>query len=343
MLGIKKSITIRGLTEETVEALKWLAESRDRTMEGEVRTALKAWIESGQSANVENTNQTPQRFVETAERINLALKLASLTSSPSGAEKKKGFTGAHLAEGIGESYEQPVYDWLSGKSEPSFSELERIADWCAVDPDWMKTGTGTPYTVENIRVPEHPFYGAFWLLKMREEEPIPKVKRLHFLRREGPRGELMIVRQYDNGFDVYGTPYVVSDDTGSGGRASLESLCKIWRVLYAIYTSKPAGKFSGLLITGHIVRDEIWDQLSSGYENPDYLIRKFGGNTPWWEDIWDNSMLAKHTEDSYWPGYLSLASSLQSSIQKDDPELSKKVTDLKYADLEKFFAVAREQ
>lgn len=343
MLGIKKSITIRGLTEETVEALKGLAESRDRTMEGEVRTALKAWIENSQPTNVVNTTQAPQRFVETAERINLALKLASLTSSLAWPDRKKGFTGAHLAEGIGETHAQPVYDWLNGKAEPSFSELERIAEWCAVDPDWMKTGTGTPYAVENIRVPEHPFYGAFWLLKMSEEDPIPKVKRLRFIRREGSRGELMIVRQYDNGFDICGTPYVVSDDTGNGGRASLESLCKIWRVLYAIYTNNNATKVSGLLITSHIVRDEIWDQLSSGYENPDHLIQKFGGNSPWWEDIWDHSMLAKHTEDQYWPGYRSLASSLQSSIQKNDPELSKKVTDLKYADFEKFFAVAREQ
>lgn len=347
MLGIKKSITIRNLTEELVEGLKALAESRDRTMEGEVRTALRSWVETNLKGNAEP--QIPKRYAEISERINQALQLVSETPSLIVGSSKKGFTGAHLAEGIGEQYVQPVYDWMEGKAEPSFEALDRIAEWCGVDADWLKTGTGTPYLVQNVRVPESPFQGAFWLLKISEENVKSPLSRLRFIRQAGKRGQLMIIREYTVGFDIYTTPYVVSNDTGAGGRASLESLCEIWQVLYCLYTARDIEKNSGLMITSHIVSEHVWERLESGNVNPGRIIFRDCGNSPWWEDIWDKDMLAKHrdaagrgNEETYWPGYISLATSLQAEIQKRSPKLKELLAHLKYEPTSEYFKAGAE-
>lgn len=298
-------LMIRSLDDEIDAKLKTMAAQAERSKEAEARLALRHWVEGRSMSNWQ---------AEISGRIRHALDLAA---SPQRVQRGADYNipPARLAEGIGEAFVGPVQGWIEGTHEPSLEQLKAVAGWCGVNQSWLVSGEGTPYRVEYERIPENPGQGAMALLAGQGEE-ITTLKALRFFRVEGPRGDLTFLRHYRDGrAQVFTTPYVVPGDlageTGGGGRSSLKSLLLTWEMLYAIYTK--SDRVPGLVISSHVISEDLDRQLRQGNDNPLALIERLRP-MPWWEDIWDGKQISRA---NYWPGWRETCAELQVDLERD--------------------------
>lgn len=298
-------LMIRSLDDEIDSKLKTMASEAERSKEAEARLALRHWVEGRSMSKWQQ---------EITGRIRRALDLAA---SPRRVQLGTDYSisPARLAEGIGEAYIGPVQGWIEGTHEPSIAQIQAVARWCGVDEGWLVSGEGTPYRVEYERLSENPGEGAMALLAGKGDD-VTTLKALRFFRREGQRGDLMFLRHYRDGTaKVFTTPYVVPGDlaaeTGGGGRSALKSLLLTWQMLYAIYTA--SHRVPNLMITSHVIPEDLDRQLRQGNDNPLALIERLRP-LPWWEDIWDTTQISK---SNYWPGWRETCAELQIDLEQD--------------------------
>ena len=118
-------LTIRNVKTEIIDALKERATLNERSTEAEARYALAMW--TGISAYPDST---------TRHNINPRLTLLK-KMNPILAEEIMSSQGA---EALGCPKGSTVANWFAGKEEPTFKQLDQLAAYFSVDPNWLKHG-----------------------------------------------------------------------------------------------------------------------------------------------------------------------------------------------------------
>ncbi|MDI5833649.1 XRE family transcriptional regulator [Shewanella xiamenensis] len=280
-------LTIRNLKTEILDKLNELASVNERSVEGEVRYALAKWTESGHvDARVDELyrEKISKRLMILMQQKN-ELKNSSLKAS-------------HVAERMGLERGSVVEKWIVGEVEPTFEELNKLADYFSANPLWLKHGDGMPFDKIFTHIPEQPQEAIEWLLK---KERYDVLKKIVFIRCSS--GGIYLVKVYDNEQSiVYYTPYVLDDSVGSGGFNSMIKLFIFWEELYKQYTKQSDSSSlnnTNIIIQSYLFNESDSKEFSEGNTDPLVILKKQEINKPWWEDVWESD------EDKlreYWPG-----------------------------------------
>lgn len=293
-------IAIRNIPEIIWAGLESLAAQHDRSVEAEARYALRAWVEP-----------LTQREERNARRIEVSARLRDLLEKINKLRHRP-LKPSHIAQAIGENKAEETEDWFIGKKEPSFKQLEAIADYLGAEKDWLQHGDRHMFPVDYSRIPEGAAEGVKWLLNLGEDEE--KLSHLHIVREEGETGSLIIVKQYSEWrCKTFTTPYHVSEVIGGGGESSLAHLSVVFQMLYKYYTSSLCPK--GLLvINSYILPQDEAKALREGNTHPLTILRNEPA-LPWWEDFWDVSQFRKSDGNDYWEGWKKFCERIYRAVE----------------------------
>ncbi|WP_187979850.1 helix-turn-helix domain-containing protein [Pseudomonas oryzihabitans] len=287
-------LNIRSLPHEVLAALADLAARNDRSLEAEARHALKAWVRPTESTRQESTRlgQISERLEFLARNIEKACPFK--VASPS-----------RIAEALGLTHAVPVEQWFRGHAEASFDELANIAKLMGCHSQWLIHGEGAPYSSTYVRIPEHVISGTEFLFLPNDDGLRPN---LHLVRSKEETGGFLFVRQYsDWDYQVFHTPYHVSDVIGAGGEASLAALSLILKGVYRAWTQR---QNSQVEVLGYLARKEVFDALMEGSSHPASIL-KSAERSCWWEDFWDADQYEK---SNYWEGWRSITQRIGSVV-----------------------------
>lgn len=281
---------------ELKEKIESYAKSNHRSFNAEAILQLTKTISSQDLAGADilvaiekmlfQNSSTRKEVISQRLKILLA-EINDTTNAPLGIKP------VHIAKSIGEDYATLMEDWFLGRQEPSFSQLEKIADYFGSNPNWLLFGDGTPFLIEHSRVPESMDEGIEWFITSAHKDR--HITHVSFLR-EKSNGGLMIIKRYGRwGCEVFTTPYYLHTSIGNGGFSSLASLFVLWQKFYKVYA-----KTSGLIVNSYLVNSTDFTNIYNGNHHPLKTLKKMSSSC-WWEDIWDKKM-----PNSYWEGYLEL-------------------------------------
>lgn len=243
-------------------------------------------------------NTSSPRKTEITHRLNEALKDINQVAST------KQIQPARIAKEIGEDYAEPMERWFSGEQEPSFKQLEIIAEYLNVNPEWLQFGDQAKFIVNHIKIPTPAKAGVAWLLNdNRENQP----SHVYFLRKDAKEGTLCVVKRYSDWHcQTYITPYHISEEIGVSGEASLAHLFMTWKHLYKLYVND-----SKLSVKSYLIDPINFKELVYGDVHPLKIINN-AIDRPWWEDIWDEK---QYKIANYWDGWLSLCERIDNVIK----------------------------
>lgn len=231
---------------------------------------------------------------------------------------QKGLLVSELAERAGLSEPSELMAALDGRfTALSFTNLDKLAVALGVSSEWLKHGRGAPYDAAGEVRLSHDVDEAIDMLVEPCKRTGSPVKSLWFFRANDARGELLIVRTFKQAplFDVWETPYVLSDDVGSSGERDQVYLMAVFRALYHRYTH---GRLSELVAIKSYLIDPSFYQVS---ETKKYQMNDIDAPIPlrwpsladesaWWEDIWNDAGPASKCE--HWEGMQELRQKLLS-------------------------------
>ncbi|MDW5418743.1 hypothetical protein R6242_19425 [Iodobacter sp. CM08] len=186
------------------------------------------------------------------------------------------------------------------EKEPSLNQLLSIAKHFNSNSDWLLHGEQNMFKAEYARTPESPIKGLGLLIK---------ADRLHLIR-EMSRGAFAFVLDNSSGqCSTYQTPYHISEQTGSGGEASLAWLMLTFELLYLYYTQP--GCDNKMSIKSYLMDSDTYSSLIDGKTHPKNALRK-ASEASWWEDIWDKEQF-NHVD--YWEGWKPLCEKLAQKLE----------------------------
>lgn len=293
-------IAVRSISDAVMKGLEALALRHDRSLEGEARFALRSWVEP-----------LMQQAEQSTRRTEVSARLRELLQSVNGTSYRPFLKPSHIAEEIGEDHAEEVEKWFIGKTEPSFRQLDKVAEFLGGVPVWLRHGDRQPFSVEQQRIPEDLTKAIEWLLDV--EGDTQKVDSLHLVRSEGEAGSFAVVKRYGKWrCKTFLTPYHISEVIGAGGESSLAVLSVILRLLYKYYVRK--GK-PDLIIQSHIFNENAFNQLAVGRVHPVTLLDS-SGKVPWWEDFWDASMFRDERKGQYWVGWRSVCERIYDVVEQ---------------------------
>lgn len=291
---MSNKILVRGLEDDVFYALESMARASDRSLEAEARHALRNWVQP-----VLNKEERSARCKQLSQRLDSSLEQINSAT-------RKRWRPSHIAEAIGESTVESVENWYLGWEEPTFQQLQRIAEHLGLSRNWLHHGDGAPFPVGDVRLSEDPTKAARWLLNLPADPqtspqsdqpapPFPGLKRLILVRAADELGSFAIVKQRDDHRCVtYRTGMNISEEIGATGEAQLMALSVTLELLCKL----PKGGVP--LITSWIVPDKMFNALRAGTIHP--LSLDDGSVTKlWWEDFWDESMSNSKTYWHRWP------------------------------------------
>ncbi len=246
--------------------------------------------------------RTPtQRKKDVAERLSFLFKEI---------KKSKYFnqlTIAELAYKIGENSADSAESWFKAEMEPTFNQLEKIADFLSSNPNWLLFGKERPFKFESFRFDENLENDLRWLLTSNSKKPFlkdHKVKEVKFLRSLNPEGSLIIGKLYTNSYlECFHTSYHISDVTGVGGYNSLLYLCLLFKTL-----NKYSNSYHHPSIYSYLISEEVTKQIWSEEVHPLPLIDQLH-QTPWMDDLADK-LPNRSLDEFYWQGFDLLRSRL---------------------------------
>lgn len=308
MIGEKLGkILVRGIAPEVLAQLDAMAKSNERSLEAEARYALRSWV---QPAFVEKE--------QSVRREQLSIRLTTALAEVNGIVRGSGIRPSHLAKAIGEAYAEPAENWFLGREEPSFGQLEKIAEILGVNSSWLLHGDGDPFPVESHRLSEDPAEAARWLLDFSDLPQQPSVrfsrykedsKRIIFVRSAAATGGLIVVKQRATHRCItYNTPTNVSDSIGAGGEAQLRALFVTLELLYKVF-----GR-GDVSIQSWVIPDHDFLAIIGGEIHPLSVEKQGEYQCPWWEDIWDEAEVSRR---GYWDGWQGIAARIQNSITRN--------------------------
>ncbi|MGA4742296.1 Arc family DNA-binding protein [Acinetobacter junii] len=232
------------------------------------------------------------------------------------------FTIAELAFEINEDTADEAEAWFRAELEPTFGQLEKIAQHTSVNPNWLLFGKQTPYDIQHIRLNEYLDQDIKLLLgsdPSNEYLSASKVKEIKFIRELSETGQLIILKIYENyAVEIFYPPYHISDVNGVGGYNSLLYFCLLTKVLLRYYKSK-------VNVYSHLLSEEQFKLILTGTVHPLTIAEKLH-HIPWVDDLADR--LPNKNLD-YWDGFDTLRARIlrdfaaKEYIQEiwNDPEL----------------------
>lgn len=202
-------------------------------------------------------------------------------------------TPAHIAKEIGENYAEPMESFIEGLEEPSFIQLEKIAKYLNVNPEWLQFGDHNIFATTEIKLADDIEENIEWLL---DKKLNSQLSSLYFVRNQASTGELIIIKRYDQWrCATFITPYRLSSHISALDKSNLIRLFNIWRCLSQDITNN-------IIIRSYILESNDFDMLKTGVTHP---LQKLNNITEykWWQDIWSKQY---SQEQNYWDGWDSL-------------------------------------
>lgn len=206
-----------------------------------------------------------------------------------------------IAEQIGETSNLVTLKVFAGEQEPTFEYLDRVADYLAVNPNWLKRGVDTPF-----RVTHEYYYGIELADKLFEAKP----KKIILVRSMSAAGGLAIVVQQDSfRCEVLSTHIHLSEqigNSGEGNAAQFSLACqKLWKLR--------KGTVSSVLMP----EKSFYDLIAGRHHALSLTTR--ANYMHWFDDWWDPAMfLNRNDPNQYWPGYRAFCERIYRVIELDD-------------------------
>ena len=213
------------------------------------------------------------------------------------------FTIAELAFEINEDTADEAEAWFRAELEPTFGQLEKIAQHTSVNPNWLLFGKQTPYDIQHIRLNEYLDQDIKLLVGSNPNNEYlnnSKVKEIKFIRELSEAGQLIILKIYENyAVETFYPPYHISDVNGVGGYNSLLYFCLLTKVLLRYYNSK-------VTICSHLLSKEQFKLILTGKVHPLTIAEKLP-NIQWLSDLVDKF---PYENLDYWDGFDELRARL---------------------------------
>ncbi|VVM95024.1 hypothetical protein PS619_03025 [Pseudomonas fluorescens] len=208
-------INIRELPEHVHKAISDSAERNNRSTEGEVRSILQSYVASieDKPARIETLRQSWQKGV--GQRLD-QLFACVRRDQVFGYGDRQSLVG--IARTIGEETPAHLLDCMEGIASPSFDMLDRVVAWSSGSYEWLVSGMGTVFPVENLGT----HYQDFFLYDRHN-----KKITFHLLRICGGRSDGMILCiRHDSDKQTYASGYMYTNfmlksGMGSGGHGNL--------------------------------------------------------------------------------------------------------------------------
>lgn len=208
-------INIRELPDHIHKAISESADKNNRSTEGEVRSILQAYVSSlePQPAPIETLRQSWQKGV--GNRLD---QLFACLREDRVFPSRLPPTLVGIARIIGEDTPAHLLDCMEGIASPSFDMLDRVVAWSSGSYEWLVSGMGTIFPVENIGSR----YSDFFLY-----ERDSKDLTFHLLRICGGRSEGKILCfRHDGAKQTYASGFIsehfmLKQGMGSGGHGNL--------------------------------------------------------------------------------------------------------------------------
>lgn len=215
-------------------------------------------------------------------------------------------TPSKIAELVGESNADSIEQAFAGKFSLPFGILDLIANLWGARTEWLKHGTGSPFTVEY----QHTFSTTDAHHFLESDS-----KRVAFVRATDSNGNLAVIIERGEGiYDLINTPLHISENIGATGEDANARFSNAIRLLWQRDKSR---------MVGYLVRPDIYRELVSGNRYPGALLR--GQPTSnWIEDWWDESQFKRQSSDFYWHGYQSFCERIHKGIDYSETLQSEK-------------------
>ena len=232
------------------------------------------------------------------------------------------FTIAELAFEIREDTADEAEAWFRAELEPTFGQLEKIAQHTSVNPNWLLFGKQTPYDIQHTRLNEYLEKDIKLLLGSNPNNEYlnnSRVKEIKFIRELSETGQLIILKIYENyAVETFSPPYHISNVNGDGGYRSLLYFCLLTKVLLRYYQPNVS-------IHSHLLPEEQFKLILTGTVHPLTIVEKLH-HIPWIDDLADK--LPDGILD-YWNGFDVLRARIIQDFAKEkyiqtiwnDPEL----------------------
>lgn len=254
--------------------------------------------------------RTPsQRKKDVAER------LIFLFNEIKKSQHFKNITIAELAYKVGESSADSAESWFKAEMEPTFSQLEKIANFLSANSNWLLFGKQKPFKVESFCFNENLDKDLKWLLTPNPDKDFLRnqsVQEVKFLRSLNAEGSLLIVKLYSNQhLECFHTPYHISEVNGVGGYNSLLYLCLLFKTLKKYHNSHQHPS-----IYSFVISEELTDKVCSEEAHPLPLIDQLH-QTPWMDDLADK-LPERSLDELYWMGFDLLRSRLIKDFAEEE-------------------------
>lgn len=157
---------------------------------------------------------------------------------------------------------------MSGTREPSFEFSEQFAQALSVNPLWLKTGRGRPFSQGDFR---------YWSpLDFLANIASSNARQIHLIKDEDPRGRAVVLLEItDLKYVFLDCMWIVSSEVGMRGQELLLNSYDFIKTL----------KDEGYSCTGSILEREHFDDLVSGKRFPGLFVNR--SHSFWWDDFLD--------------------------------------------------------
>ena len=284
------------------------AQVSGRSINAEAQYRLEASFKSNEGSYSEALTRLKDFFdahLRSDHLISLAHKLSFILSEAQAVDSFNTPSISRVAEALGYNNVINVEGWFEGRKEPSFEELNKLAEYFGCQKGWLIHDEGKPFKKESFEFGFDIKDNAERLLEGCNES---KVKSLWFARNNTVYGELLIIKHYDSWRGSVLNPRIhLCDSVGLGDTTNkalltltLEYLCKHYPL-----------KTKGALVSESDFNELIWVE-----QNPIKIIDKYNHNT-WVEAIWNESIYSKK-DNSYWKGWHEMCLSNASTIKRKE-------------------------
>lgn len=210
-----KKLQIRNLDDDVYARLEHSAAVNERSLEGEARFALRQHYfpnpTPAAAGQLESwRQQTGNRLTWLIDRLRDDEALGY----------REPVDAASIARLSGEASPAALLMCLDGCGDFSFSLADRVAETCGASAEWLLTGRGAPFPVENIGSTYHEFFlpdGAqqHYDIELMRIAAGRSVDTLFCLRRDRGTGRCQLGVVTEN--------FVLGPGMGAGGHGSLKS------------------------------------------------------------------------------------------------------------------------
>lgn len=266
--------------------------------------------------NIFNSDEDKSSSVD---RLNFCLKTINEATMADLSPEK-------IAELMGYESDSEITNYFYGIQKPSFKVLDNLANFFYINSEWLKNGSGKIFKVYSDRLSLDPINAVQELIGSNPtlesndlNNKTKKTQTLYLIRSSSKAGEFLVARKYNDWqIDISNYPIHISDQIGAGGTSMLKSLFVTLEILYKRFYVGKYGR--DMTIVGCIIDEKSISDMLKGSIHPSTILRNIHNN-PWWEDLWDASMLQKslgESSDPYWEGFRYLSTSIQDQVLKDD-------------------------